>query len=202
LALNLWLTDQKTAVIQRFEQAQQAGGDNEELLKYYLLPALESLAEVGDRKDLRDLTSQFEGYLSSLRMTNVPELATSLDHLSRLYFIQGRYLEAEPLLQKALVLRKDLLGKEHPEVADSLDHLANLYATQGRYSEAEILYQDALEIYRDNLPGSYPLVASSLNNLANLYQAQGHFDEAESFYQEALYLFQKNLDKSIRLSQI
>jgi tetratricopeptide (TPR) repeat protein len=182
-------------LIQRFEQALQAGGDSEELLRLYLLPALEALAEVGAQKDLRDLTSQFEGYLSSLRMMNVPELATSLDHLSRLYFIQGRYLEAEPLLQKVLALRKDLLGKEHLGVADSLDHLANLYAVQGRYSEAEIRYQDALEIYRDNLPGSYPLFASSLNNLANIYQAQGRFGEAESLYQEAMHLFQQKFGK-------
>jgi tetratricopeptide (TPR) repeat protein len=182
-------------LLQRFEQAQQAGGDSEELLKYYLLPALEALAEVGAQKDLRDLTSQFEGYLSYLRTKDSPELATSLDHLSKLYFDQGRYLEAEPLLQKALALRKDLLGKEHLGVADSLDHLANLYATQGRYPDAEVLYQNALEIYQDNLPGSYPLVASSLNNLANVYEAQGRFGEAEPLYQEAIHLFQQKFGK-------
>jgi tetratricopeptide (TPR) repeat protein len=182
-------------LIQRFEQALPAGGDSEELLKLYLLPALEALAEVGAQKDLRDLTSRFEGYLSSLKMTHAPELATSLDRLSKLYFIQGRYLEAEPLLQKSLLLRKNLLGKDHPGVADSLDHLATLHATQGYHSEAEILYQDALAIYQNNLPECYPLVASSLNNLANLYQAQMRFDEAEPLYQEALHLFQQKFGK-------
>jgi hypothetical protein len=113
-------------LIQRFEQAQKAGGDSEELLRYYLLPALEALAEVGAQKDLRDLTSQFEGYLSYLRAADSPELADSLERLGSLYYKQGRYLEAEPLLQKVLTLRQQLLEPDHPDVASSLNSLAIL----------------------------------------------------------------------------
>jgi tetratricopeptide (TPR) repeat protein len=75
-----------------------------------------------------------------------PSVASSLNSLALLYNSQGRYAEAEPLLQQALELRKRLLGEEHPSVASSLHNLAALYSSQGRYAEAEPLYLQALEL--------------------------------------------------------
>jgi tetratricopeptide (TPR) repeat protein len=66
--------------------------------------------------------------------------------LAGLYYSQGRYSEAEPLLVQALALKKRLLGEEHPSVASSLNNLAGLYDSQGRYSEAEPLYEQALAL--------------------------------------------------------
>ena len=43
-----------------------------------------------------------------------PGVATSLNNLAGLYYYQGRYTEAEPLLLEALEMRKQLLGEEHP----------------------------------------------------------------------------------------
>jgi tetratricopeptide (TPR) repeat protein len=180
-------------LIQRFEQALQAGGDSEELLRLYLLPALEALAEVGNQKALRDLTSRFEGYLSHLRTADSPELADSLGSLGVLYRKQGRYLEAEPLLQKALALRKQLLGSHHPDVAKSLNNLAFLYKSQGRDSEAEPLYMQSLEIKEQQLDTDYPAVATSLDNLAELYKSQGRDSEAEPFYLQSLEIREKHL---------
>jgi tetratricopeptide (TPR) repeat protein len=180
-------------LIQRFEQAHQAGGDSEELLRYYLLPALEALAEVGAQKDLRDLTSQFEGYLSHLRAADSPELANSLEHLGLLYLNQGRYLEAEPLLQKVLTLRQQLLGSDHPDVATSLNNLALLYKSQGRYSEAEPLYMRSLEIRERLLGANHPDVATSLNNLAALYESQCRYSEAEPLYVRSLDICERQL---------
>jgi tetratricopeptide (TPR) repeat protein len=181
-------------LIQRFEQAQQAGGDNEELLKYYLLPALEALQEVGARKDLRDLTSQFEGYLGHLRAADSPELADSLGSLGILYFKQGRYLEAEPLLQKAFLLTQELLDLDHPKVAASLNNLAVLYGSQGRYSEAESLYVRSLEIHERQLGADHSDVATSLNNLAGLYKSQGRYMEAEPLYVRSLGIRERQLN--------
>jgi tetratricopeptide (TPR) repeat protein len=181
-------------LIQRFEQALKAGGDSEELLRLYLLPALEALAEVGAQKDLRDLTTRFEGYLSHLKAADSLELAESLGRLGMLYYDQGRYLEAEPLLQKALVLNKQLLGPEHPKVANSLNNLAGLYESQGRYSEAESLYLQSLEIIERQLGLDHPSFAASLNNLAGLYESQGRYSEAELLYLQSLKIIQRQLD--------
>ncbi len=180
-------------LIQRFEQALQAGGDSEELLRLYLLPALEALAEVGAQKDLRDLTTRFEGYLGLLRAADSSELADSLGSLGQLYYKQGRYLEAEPLLQKALALRKQLLGSNHPDIALSLNNLAGLYYAQCRYSEAESLYLQSLEITEGELGLDHLHVAASLNNLAVLYESQGRYSEAEALYIRSIKINEKQL---------
>jgi tetratricopeptide (TPR) repeat protein len=180
-------------LIQRFEQALKAGGDSEELLKLYLLPALEALAEVGAQKDLRDLTTRFEGYLSHLRTADSRELANVLERLSLLYYKQGRYLEAEPLLKKVLVLRQGLLGSNDPDITISLNNLAGLYYAQGRYSEAELLYLQSFEIIEDDLGLNHFYAAASLNNLAALYESQHRYSEAEALYIRSLKINEKQL---------
>jgi tetratricopeptide (TPR) repeat protein len=180
-------------LIQRFEQGNQAGAPAEELLKLYLLPALESLVEVNAQKNLHDLTSRFEGFLSQIQSLDSPKLATSLDRLGRLYQSQGRYSEAEPLLQKALELRCQRLGEGHPDVSTSLNNLALLYSAQGRYTEAEPLYVRSLSIRERRLGEDHPDFATSLNNLAALYRDQGRYAEAEPLYVRSLSIREKQL---------
>ncbi|WP_424096718.1 tetratricopeptide repeat protein [Moorena producens] len=62
------------------------------------------------------------------------------------FYQQGKYSEAIPLAEKALEIRKQVLGEEHPYVAQSLNTLAALYESQGRYQEAETLYQQVLQL--------------------------------------------------------
>ncbi|MFH7029679.1 MAG: FxSxx-COOH system tetratricopeptide repeat protein [Heteroscytonema crispum UTEX LB 1556] len=111
------------------------------------------------------------------------------------YYLQerGQYSQAEPLYQKALLLRQRLLGEEHPDVATSYSNLAALYHYQGQYSEAEPLYQKALSLRQRLLGEEHPAVAASYNNLAGLYESQGRYSEAEPLYQKALSLWQRLL---------
>jgi tetratricopeptide (TPR) repeat protein len=50
--------------------------------------------------------------------------------------VQGRYADAIPLYERALVIREKVLGREHADVADTLTNLANVYQAQGRDAEA------------------------------------------------------------------
>ncbi len=52
------------------------------------------------------------------------DYTASLNDMAELYYSQGRYAEAEPLLTEALEMRKQLLGSAHPHVATSLNNLA------------------------------------------------------------------------------
>ncbi|MCM1985011.1 tetratricopeptide repeat protein [Lyngbya confervoides] len=183
-------------LLQRFEQGLTAGAAHEELLKFNLLPALEALAAVNAQKDLHDITSRFEGFLSRIQASDSPELAHSLDRLGRLYQTQGRYAAAEPLLKKALSLRCHRWGQDHLEVAASLNNLALLYQSQGRNSNTEQLYTRALEITEMQLGKSHPNVATCLQNLALLYQSQGRYSEAEALYSRSLKILEKTLGSS------
>ena len=121
------------------------------------------------------------------------DFAPTLSNLAYLYYLQGRYNQAELLLRQALDLMKHLMGEEHPAVATNLDNLATLYYSQGRYSETESLYQQALDLRRHLLGEEHPDVAVSLNNLAHLYSSQGRYDQAETLYRKALELRQRLL---------
>jgi CHAT domain-containing protein/tetratricopeptide (TPR) repeat protein len=99
---------------------------------------------------------------------------------------QGKTQEALPLAQKALEMRKQVLGERHPDFATSLNRLAVLYHAQGEYAKAEPLYRQALEIYRQVLGERHPYFARSLNNLGALYYAQGEYAQAELLYCRAL----------------
>lgn len=106
---------------------------------------------------------------------------------------RARYTEAEPLYQRALHIREQVLGYKHPDVASALNNLALLYYQQGKYVEVEPLFQRTLHIREQQLGPDHPLMAYSLNGLANLYGEQGRYTEAEPLYQRALVLREQGL---------
>ncbi len=122
-----------------------------------------------------------------------PDVAASLNNLAELYKTQGRYAEAEPLLERVLEIDEKSLGPEHPDVAISLNNLASLYDDQGRYAEAEPLYERSLAIAEEALGPEHPEVAISLNNLALLYSNQARYGDAEPFAKRALAIREKVL---------
>lgn len=79
-----------------------------------------------------------------------------MSNLGEHYLADGRYGEAEPLLQSALVMRKWLLGNTHLDVAFSLYRLAALYDNQGRYSKASLLFREALALFEEELGPEHP----------------------------------------------
>jgi tetratricopeptide (TPR) repeat protein/CHAT domain-containing protein len=105
---------------------------------------------------------------------------------------EGRYAEAESLLNHTLEVYDYALGPDHPYFAKSLDNLASLYRAQGRYTEAESLHKRAATILGAAL-GLHPDVATSLNNLALLYRARGRYAEAEPLHKRALAIWERAL---------
>ena len=106
---------------------------------------------------------------------------------------QGKYNEAIPLAEKALITRKKVLGENHIDTAESLDNLARFYESQGRYSEAEPLYKQVLAIAKTQLGDNHLNTGAILNNLAGLYESQGRYNEAEPLYKQALAIAKAQL---------
>jgi len=115
-----------------------------------------------------------------------PDVALSLNNLTRLYHDQGKYVQAEPLYKRALAIREKALGANHPSIAESLNNLAELYRSQGKYALAEPLYKRSLAIWEKVHGPDHPDVATSLNNLALLYMVQGKYALAEPLFKRAL----------------
>jgi tetratricopeptide (TPR) repeat protein/transcriptional regulator with XRE-family HTH domain len=106
---------------------------------------------------------------------------------------QALYALAEPLFQRALAIREQLLGSEHLDTAQSLRELASLYWLQGKQKQAEPLHQRALAIREQLLGSEHPDTAQSLNDLALLSSDQGKYEQAERFYQRALHIRERHL---------
>lgn len=119
--------------------------------------------------------------------------ARLLDVIGEVYLNLGRFDEAQPLLERGLDVRREILGERHPDVAQSMDHLALLHEKRGEYEEAERLNRTALSLRRALHGTEHPDVAESLNRLAGLLMHRGVFAEAEPLYRESLAIRQRLL---------
>lgn len=93
--------------------------------------------------------------------------------------------EAIPLLRRALVLDRKLLGPDHPE-AGSVDQLlaASLLAI-GKPDDALAPAREAIAILRAKLGPDHPRTARAAGTLAAVLNSTRQFREAERFYVEA-----------------
>jgi tetratricopeptide (TPR) repeat protein len=64
------------------------------------------------------------------------DTSQSLNKLVLLNFAKTKYSRAESLLNRALEIKKEVLGTNHPNVLDIIGNLAALYNSQGKHSEA------------------------------------------------------------------
>jgi serine/threonine protein kinase/Flp pilus assembly protein TadD len=105
----------------------------------------------------------------------------------------GRYSEAEPVLRKALELRRSALSAPHWGIAKSLQALAGTLQELGHLKESEFLMREALEMRRAVLPAEHSDIATSLARLGHLLVVEGKYTEAESLCREALDIDRQRL---------
>jgi hypothetical protein len=105
----------------------------------------------------------------------------------------GRSREALPLAQKALAIRRELLGENNRAVAMSLYNLAAQYEALIEYGEAERLYLQARDLRKKLLGEDHPDYAASLETLGGLYQAMGDYGKAVPLLEQARDLTKRKL---------
>ena len=79
-------------------------------------------------------------------------IATTLISLAELYRVQGRYEEAEPLYERALVIQEKILGLEHSDLVSLVEIYADLLRNLGRTAKA-----DGLEAQAKAIRAKHPL---------------------------------------------
>jgi eukaryotic-like serine/threonine-protein kinase len=114
--------------------------------------------------------------------------AQLLDVMGRTYQHLGQYERAQPLLERALALRREVFGDAHAHAAESLYHLARLHHARGQLDSAEVVFRDVLRT-RQSLPnGEHAQIARTLGGLAAVLQDRGEYRQAERYAREALDL--------------
>jgi tetratricopeptide (TPR) repeat protein len=119
--------------------------------------------------------------------------ATLLNNAAIYHQARGAWVEALPLLERAVVLTEKALGPKHFLFATALSNLAELYLVTGRYEEAELHLTRALAISEATLGPEEPVLAVWLNNLAEFYRVTGRYRKAEPLYKRALAIGGKGL---------
>jgi tetratricopeptide (TPR) repeat protein/predicted Ser/Thr protein kinase len=90
----------------------------------------------------------------------------------------GLFPEAERQIERALDLRRRLLGEEHPDTLASMNELAGIYRDQGKYEQAEPRFIKVLEMRRRVMGTQHLDTLRTMNDLAELYQGQGKYAQA------------------------
>jgi len=112
----------------------------------------------------------------------------SMWHLAWVYWWQGRYDEAEPLLTEALPGLERLLPEDHIDRLYCRAVLAWLYNGQGRFREAEQLFAKGWDTVRRVLGEEHEYSPTFMQGLAFSYRMQCRYGEAERLFEEALRL--------------
>jgi serine/threonine protein kinase len=144
----------------------------------------------GEKVTAREILDQGTARVSR-ELAGEPDVqAAVMDAIGEVNLGLGRFEEAEPLLTRALALRRQLFGSESLEVAQSLEHLAVLQGKLRPLEVAEASLREALTIRRRLQGNGDPAVARTLNQLGEILVSQGatpeDASEIEALLQEAL----------------
>jgi tetratricopeptide (TPR) repeat protein/CHAT domain-containing protein len=116
------------------------------------------------------------------RLDNVRNLNDKVIELRR----QGKPREAIAPAERALAIRRELLGEQDAQYADSLEALATLHRDLGASARAEALFRQALDVYQRATGELHPRCAGSVNALAELYQERGDYAQAAVQFRRAV----------------
>jgi serine/threonine protein kinase len=98
----------------------------------------------------------------------------------------GLYPRAQSLDQRAMEIRRRVLGPENPDTLRTVSNLAIVLQHEGDYAEAEKLDRETLDIRRRVLGPEHPDTLRSMINLATVLYHEGHYAEADKLDRETL----------------
>jgi serine/threonine-protein kinase len=145
--------------------------------------------------DLAGADTLLSGAVDLLRSSTASreDLATALLYLGKVRLEQGDMIGAEPLIEEALSLRRELFGEDHPTVANAIDGLGELSFARADFDGAERAFRHALSIRRRLFPDDHTDVAVSLENLGITLRRQGRTEEADRLLRDALDVLRPEL---------
>jgi len=124
------------------------------------------------------------------------ELAESYNNLALLHATVDRNDLAREYYDRAIVLRRRVLGEDHPTTSFSLTNLASLLVQTGRAEEALPAFREALAIRRNAFGPAHPAVASVYYQLGWAHANLERHDEARDYYEQALAIRRETMGDS------
>ena len=106
--------------------------------------------------------------------------------------------ENEALLynQKALAIRKKILGENHPITANSYNDIGMVLLNGfGNFKDALSYYKKALGIFERELGEEHRYTANTYYCFAEAYYLKRDYSMALEYYQKAMHIYEKVLGK-------
>ena len=100
--------------------------------------------------------------------------ADMLDGLGEVFLAHGKLEQAKTNFDKAVTLRRELLGDDHPSVARTLRSLGDLHVQAGDVGAAKSRYQAALDITERAFGSMHPEVKGLLETIGELDAGTHH----------------------------
>ncbi len=104
-----------------------------------------------------------------------------MNHLARVYKLQGRHDQAAKLFEEILGERVKVLGFDDFDTLATANNLGLVYKALHRFPEAEELLQRTLSGREKLLGGDNPDTLVTANNLAFVYQAMGNTSKQRNY---------------------
>ncbi|MDQ3763951.1 MAG: tetratricopeptide repeat protein [Actinomycetota bacterium] len=99
---------------------------------------------------------------------------------------RGELESARPLFERALDLRRCLLGDDHPDTLESAGSISFNLWVQGQYEPARRLSEDTLTRCRRVLGEDHPLTLRTAYLLASALRESGHYEPARQLGEDTL----------------
>ncbi len=199
LAVSNWLIgrerDEKVEALGKVEEERQTAKDEAAIAKAVNEFLKDLLAEASPDKNPRGKKVTVEEVLGRAaariagKFENQPRIEAAIRQtIGKTYYELGEYGAAEPHLERALELRRRVLGEEHPDTLTTMDYLVCLYGEQGQVTKAEPLAIKTLELRRRVRGEEHQDTIESIHDLAWLYYLQREYAKAEPLSMKALEL--------------
>ncbi len=186
---------QSVRVTRERDQAQRERDQAEQVAQVLtgLFAAADPFGSAGSEPTVRQILDQ-ESERVVRELAPQPRLqARLMDVLGVVYTNLRLQDRAEPMLEKALEIRRRESGPRSLEVAETLDHLGTLRLARGDSASGRVLYRQALAIERQILGGDDLRVAGILDDLADLLATRGELAAAETLQRQVLTLRRRRL---------
>ncbi|KAF7951250.1 uncharacterized protein EAE97_002801 [Botrytis byssoidea] len=106
----------------------------------------------------------------------------TVKNTARVYFDQGKLVEAEHMYLRALNGYQNASGPTQMLINAVINNLGRIYYRQGNMTKAEEMYLQALANFERYLGSSDPTTRNTANRLGHVYQKQGKLQEAQRLF--------------------
>ena len=114
------------------------------------------------------------------------EIATIMNNLGRVKFLEGSFVEAEMLYEEAYHIRSEFLEEMHMDIAAVLHNIGQVQYQFGNLQTSLDHYHDCLDILSIKIGKGHPKVTHLLLEIGDMYMEDERFNLAIEYYTQAL----------------